>query len=305
MFLPRSLFPALLLALVLAPAPARAAENRIVATTPYGADLVKELSCKAAPPALDTLVGAGADPHSYSLLPADRARLAKAKVVISIHPTFESWLPRKDRAPGALWIALADGLRLAKLAGTGGHAHASAQGHGPEVDPHIWHSPKLTVAASERLAKALGEAFPLRASEFLSCQKTFADRARALEADLKATVDTLPKAARVLATNHDAFGYFASAFGFEVLAVQGGSTEAAPTPARLKRVVDGVRKAGVKAVFLESSVPARTMESVARETGVKIGGSLFADGLGAPGSGAETTLALWRKNVETVVSALR
>ncbi len=266
--------------------------SSIVASVPYAADLVRVLSCREAPPAVETIVPAGKDPHGYSPLPADRARMASASLFLFVHPGFETWLPKRIRAGkrGAndAAFALAEGLAL--------------KGN----DPHIWHSPALTVEASRRLAQRLGAVLPARASEFMACHELFEAAVKKEVDALKALIATsLPEPKRWLATNHDAFGYFAEAFGFRVLAVQGLSTEASPTPARLRAVIDGVKKSGAKAVFLEASVPARTMERVAKEAGVRLGGSLAADGLGEPGSGAETTLALWRKNVETVVSALK
>ncbi len=295
----------------------------IVASVSFAADLVRVLACETPAPPVEILVPAGRDPHSYTLLPADRARIARAGLFLYVHRTFESWLPLGSHGKEKTWFELADGLTLRPLdhegegtgsakghshekAGSKGHAHTSGHGHADEgVDPHIWHSPALTVAAADRLAKRLGEVFPQRSSEFKSCYAKFKGEVDAEVGRLKTLASSLPAARRVLATNHDAFGYFGEAFGFTVLPVQGISTETSPTPARLKRVIDGVRARGVRAVFLEASVAPRTMEKVAKEAGVKIGGSLFADGLGGPGSGAETVLALWRKNVETVVSALK
>lgn len=265
---------------------------KIVASVPYVADLVAQLGCQESPLSVETIVDGGKNPHSYSSLPGDQARIAASDLFVFVHASFESWLPMRIRAgkgaAKAKAFALTEGLSL--------------KGN----DPHIWHSPQLTVEASKRLAKRLGELIPSRASEFTECQRGF-EAAVAKEVDSLRTLvsSALPEKQRWLATNHDAFGYFAEAFGFQVLAVQGLSTAASPTPARLKAVIDGVRKSGARAVFLEASVPARTMETVAKEAGVRVGGSLYADGLGEPGSGAETTLALWRKNVETVVSALK
>jgi ABC-type Zn uptake system ZnuABC Zn-binding protein ZnuA len=269
------------------------ASAEIVATTSYAADLVRVVACEKPELTVDVLVAPGSDPHSFVLLPEARGRIANAKLFLYVHSALEEWLPRKAQSKEKTWQELSAGLLGKPSAQKGG------------LDPHIWHSPSLTVGAADRLASRLGALYPARAQEFRSCFSRFRTAVAEEVVILKKRCEQIPKARRVLATNHDAFGYFAETFGFRVLTVQGFSTEASPTPARLRKVIDGVRSQGVKAVFLEASVPVGTMERVASEAGVKLGGSLYADGLGGPGSGAETTLDLWRKNVETVVLALK
>jgi len=273
-----------------------------IATTPYVADLVRELTCEGAPIPLDVLVDGGKDPHDFNPLPSDRVRLAKAPLVLFVHATFETWLGKAISSASSgqskSYFALAETLPLRRTSSS----DPASKG---EIDPHIWHSPQLTVQAASRLSERLTAYAPARAATFQKCLPLFTQKVKNTENELRALISALPPAQRILATDHDAFGYFADAFGFQVVTVQGLSTEVSPTPARLKRAIDAVKKSKVKAVFLEAAVPARLMQSVSKETGVRIGGSLYADGLGPKGSGAETTILLWRKNMETIVAALR
>jgi len=305
---------AAVLAFFVLPSPghAKAAEGDLVVTLPYVADLVRELSCEGGELPLDVLVKPERDPHTFTLLPEARGRIARAKLVVFVSRGFETWLQRPGAsaasapAQASPYFELAEGLPLRRLVASDSHSHGHKHngGHG-DVDPHIWHSPALTVQAAGRLAVRLATYAPARASSFQSCLASFSTKVAAAEKELKAKVATLPAGQRVLATDHDAFGSFGAAFGLDVLSVQGLSTEASPTPARLRRIVEAVRKRRVKAVFLEASVPPRLMQSVSRETGVRIGGTLYADGLGGAGSDAETTISLWHKNMDTIISALK
>ena len=109
----------------------------------------------------------------------------------------------------------------------------------------------------------------------------------------------------MLATNHDAFGYFADHFGLKVIAIMGVSPEAAITPGRMKQAIDEIKKEGAKAVFVESSMPRDTAQKIAAEAGVKVGGELFADGLSAKGTPAGTITGLWETNADTIVAGLK
>ncbi|MCS7086417.1 MAG: zinc ABC transporter substrate-binding protein, partial [Bacteroidia bacterium] len=142
---------------------------------------------------------------------------------------------------------------------------------------------------------------------FDRCRKYQAELA-ALDAELRAALDSLP--VRVLVTAHDAFGYFGAAYGVEVVGLQGLSTSTEAGLRDVARLVDLIVERKIKAVFVESSVPSRAMEAVVQGCAqkgwkVNIGGTLYSDALGAPGTGADTYAGMMRANVRTMVAALR
>ena len=298
---------------------------QVVASVPYLADLISEVTCRSSEFQVETVIAAGADPHTYSLTPAQRSRLSSAHVVVAIGSGFEPWLskllPSKNAAlkpNAAQWLFVTDHMKLKSMSDeAGGHsaAHGAKHGakhdanhdknNGTEVDPHIWQSPELTLEAAGKIANVLKKVRPDLATQIDGCSGAFANSAKKAFAVLKERAQKLPASNRVIATNHDAMGYFADALGFKIVSIVGVSTEAAPTPQQLKTAVLKVRKGNVKAIFLETSAAKTAVESLARETGVKLGGTLYADGLGESGSGANTTLQLWNKNFETLFSALQ
>jgi zinc/manganese transport system substrate-binding protein len=135
--------------------------------------------------------------------------------------------------------------------------------------------------------------------------RVFVQRTKAIESAVHARISTIPSAQRILATNHDAFGYFADSFGLKVISVSGVSTEAAVTPGRLRKAIESIRKTGVKAIFLETAASPETIRKVAVEAGVRLGGELYADGLSAPDKPASTIAGLWETNAETIVAGLK
>lgn len=279
----------------------------IVVSVPFLADLVSQLSCEGPlPEKTEVLLPAGTDPHTFSLRPSDRKKVAEARMVLSIHPQFETWLvPLAPRGADARWISATQGLELRKGDHGGGHHHHGKSAHGnAEVDPHIWHSPDLTLQAARKVGETLARAFPAQQEPIRRCLKSFEERAATRAKSLRDKVRALPAANRVIATSHDSFGYLGSSFDIEVINILGLSTEAAPTPGQLRKAVERVKAKGAKALFLDSATASRHVESVARETGVKVGGTLYADGLGAKGSGAENVLDLWTHNIETILAAL-
>lgn len=267
----------------------------VLVSVPYIADLVREATCGDASVVVESVVPAGVDPHSYKLAPADRSRISKTPFFIVVGAGFEVWLQFLKPEAGKTWLFLTDGLPLRNTGESGATA---------SFDPHIWHSPELTLAAASKVGQALVQRNAGLGPSVQRCLSDFKVRVGKKLLALKSRVEKIPAPERVLATSHDAFGYFAEALGLSVLPVMGLSTDAAPTPRRLKEVLDGIRAKGVKAIFIETTGSQKTVEAVAREAKIKLGGELFADGLGEKGSGADTVLGLWDTNTNTILAAL-
>jgi len=136
----------------------------------------------------------------------------------------------------------------------------------------------------------------------------FVEELLALDAQVKALFDAVPAEQRVIITSHDAFAYFGRAYGVEVHGVIGISTEQQPRPQDIEALEKLVRDRDVKAVFIETSTSAtlnQIVEKVARSTGASVGGTLFSDSLGEPGTAGGTYLGMMRHNATTVAEALK
>ncbi len=260
---------------------------------------------------LPALVPAGTDPHTYQLTPRSRMLWSKADLRLVIGEGFESWPERNAGQASKLFVATKN-INLRAIESHGEHSGPDSEGHAhmpskgvSERDPHIWHSPRLTREVALNLYNFLAQKVPSMRNEWDTCLRSFAQRTKTVESALHAKIATIPSSRRVLATNHDAMGYFANAFGLKVIAIASVSSEAQVTPGQLKQAIDSIKKLGAKAVFLESSASPDTVQKVAAEAGVKVGGELFADGLSAPGTPAGTITGLWETNAETIVNGLR
>ena len=260
---------------------------------------------------LPALVPAGTDPHTYQLTPRSRMLWSKADLRLVIGEGFESWPERNAGQASKLFVATKN-INLRAIESHSEHSGPDSEGHAhmpskgvSQRDPHVWHSPRLTREVALNLYNFLAQKVPSMRNEWDTCLRSFAQRTKTVESALHAKIATVPSSRRVLATNHDAMGYFANTFGLKVIAIAGVSSEAQVTPGQLKQAIDGIKKLGAKAVFLESSASPDTVQKVAAEAGVKVGGELFTDGLSAPGTPAGTIMGLWETNAETIVNGLR
>jgi len=176
-------------------------------------------------------------------------------------------------------------------------------------DPHVWFDVALWITAARTVTDALVELDPDGAGDYRQRSDALLAELTELEAWVHARVSELPEARRVLITAHDAFNYFGRAYGFRVEGLQGLSTVAEAGTGDVQRVVSLILELGVPAIFVESSIPRRTVEAVqaavrARGQDVEIGGLLFSDAMGDPGTDEGTYAGMVRHNVNTIVTAL-
>jgi len=277
-------------------------------------ELAREVTCGGQGiELLPALAAAGTDPHSYQLTPRGRMQWSKADLRLVIGEGFESW-NEKSAGPAQKLFTATKGLNLRKVDEAGdapaleaeahGHAHHHAKGIS-RFDPHIWHSPRLTREVALNLYNFLVQKVPAKRMEWDACMRQFVQKTKAAEGEIHKKIATVPSSRRVLATNHDSLGYFADAFGLKVITIAGVSTEAVVTPGRFRRAIEAIKKEGVRTIFVESSSSPETVQKVAAELGIKVGGELHTDGLSAPDKPAGTILGLWESNAETIVSGLK
>lgn len=250
------------------------------------------------------LMGPGVDPHYYKATQGDLKHLTAAQVIffngLFLEGKMEEIFEKMQRTKTVVALtAEIDEAQLRKPPEFDGN-----------WDPHIWFDVDMWRQTIPVVEQTLAEARPDAAAEF-------ARRAAAYDAELDALhnwvveqVAAIPVSGRVLVTAHDAFGYFGDAYGIEVLGLQGISTVAEYGVNDVRALVDIIVKRKVKAIFVESSVPERSINAVregclARGHDVVIGGTLYSDAMGEVGSGADTYVGMVRSNVNTIVAALR
>ena len=176
------------------------------------------------------------------------------------------------------------------------HAHA--------IDPHAWQDLGNGVAYSAEIAEALSAIDPAGADAYAARQAAYANELRELEHDFTDRLADIPQDRRTVVTAHDAFGYFERAYGIEFVAPVGVSTEADVSARDLAEVIQYIRAHGVDAIFAEGMSNPRLVEQVAAETGVKIGGTLYADTLSDANGPAATYLAMMQHNMDALLNVL-
>ena len=271
----------------------------VVATTTVVADLVRQVGGDRV--IVDCLMGPGIDPHSYRATPRDADRLAKAQLVVAsglhLEGKLSELLTRLGRRVPV--TAVADSLPRDLLLPVADNLY----------DPHVWFDAKLWSRCVPAVAEALGKLDPAGRDGYRLRADDFIRRLEALDGRLRERLATIPDQQRVLVTAHDAFRYFGRAYGVEVVGVQGTSTESEAGLADINRLVELIVSRKIPAVFVETSVSDRNVAALregakARGHDVAIGGRLYSDSLGGPGSGAETLEEMLMANVETIVKGL-
>jgi ABC-type Zn uptake system ZnuABC Zn-binding protein ZnuA len=286
----------------------------VIATTPILGDLVRQVGGDEIN--VEVLIPLGADPHDFEPSAAQAAQLRDASLIVAnglgLEERLESALDgaQKDGVPvfevgeqlDPLSIGTADKEEThAEDDGHGhkddGHGHKDeapaqeeAHNHGTE-DPHVWLDPERMATAASLVATQLAATTGLDAAPFQQRAATYADAARAAETEARALLAGLPADQRKLITNHDALEYFAQRFNLEVIGtvIPGGSTLAEPSAADLSELVTLIKANNVKAIFSESTVSSKLIESLAREVGSQVSVvELSTDTLGEPGSPTAT-----------------
>ena len=294
---------------VMAQSPTPGAPLQVVASFSILGDLVKNVGGEAVE--VTTLIGPGIDAHTYDPAPADLVDLGEAEVIFENGLGFEPWLDQffaSTQPPGAR-VVVTEGI-TPRAAGedhavdAGQEANASEPG---QFDPHVWHDVANVIVMAGNIRDALARADPDRAELYEANAAAYVAELEALDTSIRQQVGTLPEERRKLITSHDTFGYFAAAYGFEVLGTALGSlsTEAGdPSAQDIVLLITEIEDAGVPAIFAENVANPDLMESIAAEAGVELAPPLYTDALGPLGSPGETYIGMMKSNVITIVDAL-
>lgn len=253
---------------------------------------------------VEALMGPGVDPHLYKASEGDVRRLSGAQVIFYNGLNLEgkmgdifAKLARSRRV-----VAVGDGVPKEKLRNAPGF-----EGH---HDPHIWFDVSIWAFTVEPITRELSALDPAHAADFRRNADALLLDLKALDSWVEEQIRAIPVGQRVLVTAHDAFGYFGRRYAIDVVALQGISTVSEAAIRDVERVVDIIVSRSVKAIFVESSVPRKTVESVQKACQSKgrvvaIGGQLFSDAMGAAGTPEGTYRGMVEFNVKTIVEALQ
>ena len=239
-----------------------------------------------------SLVGPNGDAHSYVPSPADAKKLADAKLIILDGLGLEGSTARFMRAAAkdAKVVTASDGITPLRL--------------GTQSDPHAWQSVANAKTYVANIRDALIAADPAGRSVFEANAADYLRRLDALEAEVRAAIESIPPDRRKLVTTHNAFGYFGTAYEVDFIAPHGVSTEAEPSARDVARIIAQIRAQKIPAVFLENVTDPRLLERIAQESGARIGGTLYSDALTDANGPAPTYIDMMRHNVKELMTAL-
>ena len=274
---------------------------KVVTTTSMLTDLVKNIGGDLIE--VNGLMGAGVDPHLYKASEGDVNKLFQADIIFYNGLHLEGKLVDvfEKMAKTKLTVSLGGSLDKNELIGS--------EYFVSNYDPHVWFNIQFFKQFGDRVAETLAANDPVNAKKYQENSALYQDKLDALEIEVKAIIATLPKEKRILVTAHDAFNYFGKAYGFNVVGLQGLSTATEAGVQDVRRLSQFIIDNKVKAVFIESSVPRRTIEALqeavlSKNHDVGIGGSLYSDALGNAGTIEGTYVGMFRANVKTIVEAL-
>ncbi len=276
---------------------------RVTCTVGMITDIVRQVAGEKA--VVEGIIGEGVDPHLYQATRSDIKRLLDADIVfyngLMLEGKMSDDLVKVGRKrPVHAVTELIDKSLLLEPPEFAGH-----------YDPHVWMDPTLWMKCTEMVAESLGadDVDPANREHYRANYRAYAAQLDALHAYAEQALATIPAQSRVLVTAHDAFNYFARAYDLEVRGIQGISTDSEAGLADINRLVELLVQRGVRAVFVESSVPEKNVRALVEGAGsrghaVKIGGTLFSDAMGAPGTYEGTYVGMIDHNVTTIVRAL-
>ena len=239
-----------------------------------------------------TLVGPNSDVHVYTPAPADAKKIADAKLVIINGLGLEGWLPR---------LVQSSGSKAAVVVATSGIAPRKL---GSDADPHAWQSVVNAKIYVANIRDALIAADQAGAAAYRANADAYLAKLDALDREVREAVAQIAEARRKVISTHDAFGYFAAAYGIAFIAPQGVSTESEPSARDIASIITQIRTAKIPAVFLENISDPRLMRRISAETGARIGGTLVSDSLTGENGDAPTYIDMVRHNIKALTSAL-
>jgi ABC-type Zn uptake system ZnuABC Zn-binding protein ZnuA len=280
---------------------------RVVATTNIVQDVVGIVGANLIE--LDALIPPGTDPHAYEPTPGDLRKLARADLVFingigleePLYPTLS------EIAADSVIVSLSEGLTLQSFIDVEGESETDGQAHGEAgMDPHVWLDPLNVQAWARNAARVLSAADPAHSAQYQSNAADYDQRLSELHDWIQQQVSTIPLESRKLVTDHRALGYFATRYGFELVAavIPAYSTAAEPSARELGQLIEHIDAEAAQAIFVGSNVNSTLARRVAEDSGIQVV-PLYIGSLSPPGGPASSYIEMMKYNVEAITAALR
>jgi ABC-type Zn uptake system ZnuABC Zn-binding protein ZnuA len=289
----------------------------VLASTSFLADIAQNVAGDRV--TVESLLPVGADPHSYQAAPTDVSKITESNVLILNGVEYEHFIePLLENAGGErLVIEATTGLTphaMEEHGHEGEEEHAEGEEHAEEGeehaheagDPHMWLDPNLVITYVENIRDGLSEADPEGAETYKANADAYIAQLQELDAFIKEQVESIPAERRLLVTNHEALGYFAERYGFEVVdtIVVSFSTEASASAQELAATIESIKASGAPAIFLGEVENPVLADQIAAETGAKVVSSLYLETL-TDGAPAATYIEMMKHNVTQIVEGLK
>ena len=274
---------------------------RVTTTTTMLTDLVKTIGGDKVE--VTGLMGEGVDPHLYSASAGDIEKLANADIIVYGGLHLEGKMTDVFEKLSTLDKAILNvGSKLDKK-----KVHLI---DGKTPDPHVWFNTEMWETEARAVAVELGKFDAKNKDYYMKNFENYKIQLDELTNYVKKRIEEIPPKSRVLVTAHDAFNYFGEQFGLEVRAIQGVSTDSETGTKNISDLANFIAERNIKAVFVESSVPKKSIEALqeavkARGKEIKIGGELYSDSLGDKQHNSETYIKTVKANADTIVNALK
>jgi len=280
---------------------ARASEIEVVTSFSILGDLARQIGGERV--SVHTLIGPGQDAHAYEPRPSDARRIRSAGLVVQNGLGFDDWLPRLAQSSGyrGTLVVASNGIRPLVMHDENGHAHGAHESH---IDPHAWQDVANVRIYVDNISAALTAADPAGAETYRTNAARYRAELDALDADIRAAIARLPQERRRVVSSHDAFGYFARAYGLTFLAPVGAAGHSTPKARDVARLIEQLRNEKAPAVFIETIIDPRLIERIRVESGARVGGTLYSDALSPTEGPAPTYVAMMRHNLATLMAAL-
>jgi manganese/iron transport system substrate-binding protein len=276
---------------------ANSGKPKVVVTTSVLCDLTKQIAAETID--LVCLLPPGSDPHIYQLTPAARQAIEDAKLILYGGYGFEPELIKAIEATSNP----APKVAVAEIAVP--QPQQFTEDGKSTSDPHVWHNAKHGAKIVETIANNLVKVAPNNSAIYKQNTQKLTSEIVQIDRWIKTEIDTIPPINRVLFTTHDALGYYSKAYGIPVAALEGLSTDERPNAARLRELIDKIRKTQVPTIFVEATVNPQSIETISKETKVKISPQkIYADGLGEVNSAGSTYQKMLISNTKAIVEGL-
>lgn len=270
----------------------------VVATTTIWGSITEQIVACAGTGESSTLMPVGADPHDYSASSSDVAAMVRAELVVA------NGLGLEEGLASALESARADGANVLEVAPLLDLIPFGSEADDSGADPHVWQDMARAATAAAFIGDELAAVTADQA--FADCGRQVADDIADTEQQLIETLSVIPAQDRILVTDHDALGYFAHAYGFDIagVVIPGGSTLAQPSSADLAALTATIEQTGVPAIFANTANPTGVIDAVADEVGAIEVVPLHVDSIGEPGTAADTYQGMMLSNATAIAGAL-